>query len=93
MTTGRRGGRASDKAGLRDMAMDENKTCPTCGGTGEVPVGEDEEPYMATDPPVSQAQRRAMGAAMSGKSNLGIPKSVGKEFIDADPGGHLPSKK
>jgi hypothetical protein len=45
---------------------------------------------MATDPPVSEAQRKAMGAAMSGKSTLGIPKSVGKEFIDADPGGSLP---
>src|SRR6516164_1207428 len=40
---------------------------------------------MATDPPVSEAQRKAMGAAMSGHSTLGIPKSVGKEFIDADP--------
>lgn len=46
-----------------------------------------------TDPPVSQAQRRAMGAAMSGHSTLGIPKSVGKEFIGADPGGHLPAHK
>lgn len=45
-----------------------------------------------TDPPVSEAQRRAMGAAMSGHSNIGIPKSVGKEFIEADPGGSLPSK-
>ena len=44
-------------------------------------------------PPVSQAQRRAMGAAMGGKSNLGIPKKVGKEFIDADPGGKLPERK
>lgn len=43
-----------------------------------------------TKPPVSQAQRRAMGAAMSGHSNLGIPKSVGREKIDADPGGKLP---
>lgn len=42
-------------------------------------------------PSVSEAQRRAMGAAASGKSNLDIPKSVGKEFIEADPGGHLPA--
>lgn len=46
----------------------------------------------ATDPPVSEAQRKAMGAAMSGNSNIGIPKSVGKEFIGADPGGSLPEK-
>lgn len=44
-------------------------------------------------PPVSQAQRAAMGAAASGHSNIGIPKSVGKEFIEADPGGKLPAKK
>jgi len=44
-------------------------------------------------PPVSQAQRRAMGAAASGKSTLGIPKKVAKEFIAADPGGKLPARK
>lgn len=30
-----------------------------------------------------------MGAAASGKSTLGIPKKVGKEFIKADKGGKL----
>lgn len=44
-------------------------------------------------PPRSEAQRRAMGAAASGHSTLGIPKSVGQEFIAADPGGKLPKKK
>jgi hypothetical protein len=44
-------------------------------------------------PPVSQAQRAAMGAAASGNSTLGIPKSVGKDFIEADKGGKLPVKK
>ena len=43
-------------------------------------------------PPRSEAQRRAMGAAASGKSNLGIPKKVGKEFIEADKGGKLPRR-
>jgi hypothetical protein len=38
------------------------------------------------DPPVSEAQRRAMYAAASGHSNLGIPKSVGKEFVEAGHG-------
>ena len=42
-------------------------------------------------PPVSEAQRRAMFAAKSGKSTLGIPKKVGKEFAEADTGGKLPS--
>ena len=44
-------------------------------------------------PPRSEAQRRAMGAAASGKSSLGIPKKVGKEFIKADKGGKLPARK
>lgn len=43
-------------------------------------------------PPKSEAQRRAMQAAKSGHSTLGIPKSVGKEFAAADPGGKLPEK-
>jgi hypothetical protein len=34
-----------------------------------------------------------MGAAASGKSTLGIPKSVGKEFIKADRGAKLPKRK
>lgn len=42
-------------------------------------------------PPVSEKQRRAMGAAKAGKSNIGIPKSVGEDFISSDPGGKLPA--
>lgn len=34
-----------------------------------------------------------MHAAASGRSTIGIPKSVGKEFADSDPGGKLPKKK
>jgi hypothetical protein len=44
-------------------------------------------------PPVSEKQRKAMASAAHGKSTLGIPKSVGKEFISADKGGKLPKKK
>jgi hypothetical protein len=43
-------------------------------------------------PPKSEAQRKAMGAAASGKSTIGIPKKVGKEFISKDKGGKLPPK-
>jgi hypothetical protein len=44
-------------------------------------------------PVVSEAQRRAMYAAKEGKSTLGIPKSVGEEFIDATPqGAKLPAR-
>ena len=38
-------------------------------------------------PVVSEAQRRAMYAAKEGKSTLGIPKSVGEDFINATPAG------
>lgn len=41
-------------------------------------------------PPISEAQRKAMFAAKAGKSTLGIPKSVGADFVAADPGGKLP---
>jgi len=44
-------------------------------------------------PSTSQAQSRAMHAAAEGKSTLGIPKKVGKEFVSADHGrkiGKLP---
>lgn len=44
-------------------------------------------------PPTSEAQRRAMHAAAKGKSTLGIPKKVGKEFVKADKGGKLPKRK
>jgi hypothetical protein len=40
--------------------------------------------------PVSQKHRGAMYAAAEGKSNIGIPKKVGKEFAKGDPGGKLP---
>lgn len=39
---------------------------------------------MATDPAVSERQRRAMFAAAEGHSNLGIPQNVGKEFVGKD---------
>ncbi len=44
-------------------------------------------------PPVSKKQREAMAAAAHGKSTLGIPQSVGKEFMAADHGGKLPVRK
>jgi hypothetical protein len=43
-------------------------------------------------PMKSQAQRGAMYAAAAGKSSLGIPKKVGKEFAASDKGGKLPKK-
>jgi hypothetical protein len=41
-------------------------------------------------PPKSEKQRKAMYAAAGGRSTLGIPKKVGKEFTAADKGGKLP---
>ena len=67
----------------------------------EVKKGEDMEKSINEEvekmeplskPPVSQAQRAAMHAAAQGKSTLGIPKEVGKEFAAADEGGKLPEK-
>jgi len=43
------------------------------------------------DPAVSQAQNRAMHAAASGHSNLGIPKKVGQEFVGATHGHKISS--
>jgi len=40
----------------------------------------------------SEAQRKAMHAAAKGKSTIGIPKKVAREFVDADEGGKLPRK-
>jgi hypothetical protein len=47
-------------------------------------------PRMATDPsePASEAQRKAMHAAASGKSTLGIPQAVGKELTGEWGEGH-----
>src|SRR5271156_4688292 len=39
------------------------------------------ERKLAYDPPVSEKQRKAMFAAASGHSTLGIPKKVGEEFV------------
>ena len=39
---------------------------------------------VATDPPVSERQRRAMEAAAHGHSTLGISKKVGEEFVSGD---------
>lgn len=47
-------------------------------------------------PSVSKAQNAAMHAAAEGKSNLGIPASVGKEFTSAQTPGsvkNLPERK
>ena len=50
-------------------------------------------PEPLVKPPVSEAQRAAMGAAASGHSTLGIPKDVGQDYIESDKGGKLPAKK
>lgn len=47
-------------------------------------------------PMKSKAQNRAMHAAAEGKSTLGIPKKVGKEFVNAQHGKSvksLPTRK
>ncbi|HMH83664.1 MAG TPA: hypothetical protein VK531_12395 [Gemmatimonadales bacterium] len=52
------------------------------------------EEMKTFNPYTSQAQKRAMYAAASGHSTLGIPKSVGKDFVAAGPASkHLPKRK
>lgn len=60
------------------------------GLTFEPKSGDSVPTPIATDPPVSENQRKAMWAAASGHSTLGIPSGVGREFAGADPGGKLP---
>jgi hypothetical protein len=44
-------------------------------------------------PIVSEKQKGAMYAAAAGKSTLGIPKKVGKEFVKSGPASkNLPNK-
>ncbi len=43
-------------------------------------------PGRPTQPPTSQAQRRAFYAAKAGKSRLGIPQKVGAEKVSAGHG-------
>ena len=48
---------------------------------------------MQVMPFKSEAQKGAMYAAAAGKSTLGIPKKVGKEFVKAGPASNkLPNK-
>jgi len=70
-----------DIAELR--AKELSKTCKAISCT----------PEPLVKPPVSEAQRAAMGAAASGNSTLGIPKDVGQDYIESDKGGKLPAKK
>jgi hypothetical protein len=44
-------------------------------------------------PSVSGKQHRAMAAAAHGRSRLGIPAKVGKEFLQADRGRQFSLKK
>ena len=44
-------------------------------------------------PMASEAQRKAMHAAAGGKSTLGIPKKVAREYVAHDRGGKLPKRR
>jgi len=65
--------------------------CEAMGnGTVNVESGMNDPAY---DPPVSQAQNAAMHAAAAGHSTLGIPRSVGEDYVAAAHGtkvGNLP---
>lgn len=64
-----------DMSGYQGIDVDVAPAIP-----GSVP--EDEQ--AAADKSVSEAQHKAMEAAAHGHSTLGIPESVGKEFVEKD---------
>lgn len=78
---------------LRKAAGKPEKSYPgTSRNTLQYILNEAERGRFGMDKPVSEAQRRAMGAAAGGHSTLGISQSVGKEFVEKDPGGKLPAR-
>lgn len=74
--------------------MDLNFFDDAMNAIGITPIYYGFEKERKTMPAKSKAQYRAMGAAAGGKSNLDIPKKVGKEFVKATKKpGKLPEKK
>jgi hypothetical protein len=65
------------------LGRDQSGRAPPFG-PHEVPSRMRNGSAMALDPPVSEAQSRAMHAAAEGRSTLGISRSVGKEFVGED---------
>lgn len=66
-------------SGYNGLDTDAVIVPPTEPPPNELPPG-------AEDKSVSEAQRRAMEAAAHGHSTLGIPESVGKEYVKKDEG-------
>jgi hypothetical protein len=54
------------------------------GSEGTAPDAGMPQGRLATDPPVSEAQRRAAQAAVHGRSTLGISPSAGKKILGQD---------
>lgn len=87
-----------DRGVLSAEEVRENLASDPCSGysginVAELPEMPDDDPYAsdpllnplgATDKSVSEKQHRAMEAAASGHSTLGIPEKVGKEFVEKD---------
>lgn len=68
----------SGYAGIDVEDVPEPEEADMFGGEPGVDLGADKS--------VSEAQRRAMAAAAEGSSTLGIPQSVGEEFVRKDEG-------
>jgi hypothetical protein len=67
---------------VRDLIIggDQTGRAPPFG-PHDVPSRMKNGSAMALDPPVSERQSRAMHAAAEGRSTLGIPQEVGREFV------------
>jgi hypothetical protein len=76
----------ADQAELAELLAREGYTIADAGDEGLATAPNSGVPQgkLATDPPSSERQRKAMWAAAKGQSNIGIPRSVGKEFVGAD---------
>ena len=83
------GDASGDRGKYESSAPDRNLTFRP--GTANPPTGT--VGMAMIDPPVSEAQRGAMQAAAAGKSTLGIPQKVGREYAKSDKGGRLPARK
>jgi hypothetical protein len=75
-----------DQRAFAQLLADEGVTIDQ--GLATAPNAGMPQGKLATDPPSSEAQRRAAWAAVRGHSNLGISPSAGKKILGKDAMAH-----